>query len=135
MTEQAPGVIAPQYSGLCGLCRKTGGHTLVVHAWPKTMQHLFRTKLNSTKLFPQPETCEEHRTRLMDIAQLFLHTQLPQLAKHFDTLGRDAPDMGDILFDVVTTEHATGLSADADAASPADGYGTILRPELVTPHL
>lgn len=136
MTEsKAPGAINPQYSGRCGLCGKTGGYTLVVHAWPATLSVGLRARSNSTKLYPQPETCHEHQHRLQDLAVLFLRSSLNKLAEHFDKLGRDAPDMNDILFDVVTTHDASKMWADLEAASPADGKAFILNPHTLAPLL
>lgn len=126
-------VVQPKYLGLCA-CGKPGGYCVVLHLWPKTMKGMERTKKNSTKLYPDTEACEQHKFAMAEMGNLVLSNLMLTIHQHFDTLGRDAPDLNDILIDLMTTEEAAKMWADLAVASPADGYATILHPELLQLH-
>ncbi len=104
-------VKAPQYSGAC-VCRKPGGHTLVIHVWPQKLHQAFRSKLNSTKFYPEVETCEQHAPGLQEIGKDFMWTRWLQAVDFCKGMGRGEPDINDVLFEAVKTDEALKMWAD-----------------------
>lgn len=125
-------VVKPKYLNMCA-CGQPGGYCVVLHLWPTTMRAIKRTKDNSTKLYPDVEACTEHRFAMAEMGRMVYDNLLLTIHQHFDTLGRDAPDLNDILIELTTTAEAEKMWADVAVASPADGHATILHPELLLP--
>ena len=112
----------PLYPGTCA-CRKTGGQTLVIHVWPASQHQMFRNKSNSTKFYPEIETCSTHASGLKEVGKDFIFVRWLQAVDFCKGMGRGEPDIRDVLFEVVTTEEALKMWADSSIDPPRPEEG------------
>lgn len=127
----------PKYCGVCARhnCGKPGGYVIVVHVWPREMHQLFRSRVNSTKLYPDIEACDEHKLSLQEPGLHFLMHNWQNVVDLFNSLGRGTPDIKDTLIDLMKADEALKMWRDATVDSPADGVATVIerKPELILP--
>ncbi len=116
--------VSPTYHYRCQRagCDKPSTHAIVLHFWPVLTHKIFRNPRNSTKLFPDVVTCEEHKFSLVEIAQRFLDTSIAKIREHFHALDKGEPDLSDMLIDCVSIAEALGTWADdPEEVKPASG--------------